>query len=90
MNPMTLTNATRTLAKDQPEYISLDIFDEVTETGVPTMSSLWTPTKKELRMLNEGGAVQLSLLGVDHPPVFLGVQALDPENIVHDGSASND
>lgn len=76
MQPMTLTNATRTLAKDQPEYISLDIFDEVSEAGAPTMSSLWTPTEEELAILNDGGAVQLSILGTQHPPVFLGAQPI--------------
>ncbi len=76
MQPMTLTNATRTLAKDQPEYIPLDIFDERSDSGVPTMSSLWRPSDEELDMLIAGGSVHLSILGVDHPPVVLSVQAL--------------
>ncbi len=73
MIPMPLTNATRTLAKDQPEFIELDIFDEILN-GVPHMSSLWIPSPEELEVLNAGGGVHLCILGTQHPPVYLSAQ----------------
>lgn len=73
MIPVDLSNATRTLAKDQPEYMPLDIVDSVAD-GVPQMDSVWAPTPEELALLNDGGLVTLSILGTQHPPVFVAVQ----------------
>ena len=68
MNPLKLESPTRTLAKDQPEYMPLDIVDTV-EGGVPMMSSAWTPSSEELAALNRGEHVTLVVIGTQHPPV---------------------
>jgi len=71
--PVSLTNATRTLAEDQPEYFPLDIVDSEM-SGVSQMDSVWAPTNEELALLKAGGLVTLSILGTQHPPVFISVQ----------------
>jgi hypothetical protein len=38
------------------------------------MTSVWEPTPKELAMLQEGGAVRLSIIGTLHPPVMITTQ----------------
>ncbi len=73
MIAVNLTNATRTLAEDQPEYFPLDIVDSEMN-GVSQMDSIWAPTDEELVLLNDGGLVNLSILGTQHPPVFISVQ----------------
>lgn len=73
MQALTLSNATRTLAKDQPEYTPLDILDEEID-GVNHMSSFWVPNQEELDALNRGAVVRLVILGASHPPVGVLVE----------------
>ena len=73
MLPLRVSNATRILAEDQDEYHALAILDEEID-GVNHMTSVWEPTPAELKMLNEGGAVRLTILGTGHPPVKLSTQ----------------
>ena len=73
MLPLRVSNATRILAEDQDEYHALAILDEEI-CGVNHMTSVWEPTPAELKMLNEGGAVRLTILGTGHPPVKLSTQ----------------
>ncbi|KZZ22337.1 hypothetical protein A3753_12890 [Sulfitobacter sp. HI0082] len=73
MQPLRITNATRVLAEAQDEYYALAILDEVID-GTPHMTSVWEPTPKELAMLQEGGAVRLSIIGTVHPPVMITTQ----------------
>lgn len=73
MLPLRVSNATRILAEDQDEYHALAIVDEKID-GVNHMTSVWEPTPAELKMLNEGGAVRLTILGTGHPPVKLSTQ----------------
>ena len=72
MQAMPLSNATRTLATDQPEYGSLDVLDIKTQLG-NAMVSVWRPTEQERQQLINGGELQLSVLGTVHPPVELVV-----------------
>lgn len=73
MQPLRITNATRVLAETQEEYYALAILDEVID-GVPQMTSVWEPTPRELAMLQDGGAVRLTILGTTHPPVMITAQ----------------
>lgn len=73
MLPLRITNLTRVLAESQDEYYALAIRDEIVD-GINHMTSVWEPTPAELRMLNEGGAVRLTILGLAHPPVMLTTQ----------------
>lgn len=73
MQPLRISNATRVLAETQDEYYALAIRDEVVD-GVNHMTSVWEPTPKELRDLQMGGAVLLTILGEVHPPVAITTQ----------------
>jgi len=64
-------NQTRRLADSQDEYNALSISDETHEVYGNIMSSIWEPTPAELAILNQGGFVRLSIVGVLHPPVLL-------------------
>jgi len=72
MLPLRIKGATRVLAESQDEYHALAIKDELLD-GHPVMVSRWEPTPRELKVLNEGGAVSLSIMGTIHPPVLIGV-----------------
>lgn len=73
MLPLRSPNATRILAEDQDEYYALAILDEIID-GQPQMTSIWEPTPRELQELISGGAVRLTILGINHPPVSLTTQ----------------
>lgn len=73
MEAVKLLNATRTLAEDQNEFSNLDIMD-ADVGGNNCMFSVWEPTEEELKILNDGGKIQLGIMGVQHPPVLLLVQ----------------
>ena len=73
MLPLRISGATRILAETQDEYYALAIRDEEVD-GCNQMTSVWEPTPTELAMLNAGGAVRLTILGVGHPPVALSTQ----------------
>ena len=73
MRPLRIADATRVLAETRDEYYALAIKDEVIE-GVNHMTSAWEPTPAELKHLQEGGSVRLSVLGSGHPPVMITTQ----------------
>lgn len=73
MLPLRIANATRILAETQDEYYALAIKDEIID-GTNQMTSVWEPTPSELKMLNAGGAVRLTILGTGHPPVMITAQ----------------
>lgn len=82
-------NATRRLAKDQPEYRQLSVADVVIinnpevrnaqahelllDGGVPAMQTVWQPSPEELAVLMRGGRLHLTIMGRVHPPVALEV-----------------
>ncbi len=77
MEPGIIPRATRDLAKPQGwderrhgECGSLLIRDDI-HGGQPVMLSRWVPTEVELAMLNNGGSVELMIVGRAHPPVSL-------------------
>ena len=41
--------------------------------GTPAVASFWHPTPTELALLAQGAAVRLTVLGMTHPPLMLGV-----------------
>lgn len=41
--------------------------------GTPAVISYWKPTPLELALLTSGAPVRLSVLGLTHPPLMLGV-----------------
>lgn len=43
------------------------------DPGVPGVVSYWQPSAEQLRLLNAGRPVWLSVLGVTHPPMAIGV-----------------
>jgi hypothetical protein len=50
----------------------LYVREEITRHG-PAMASAWFPTIEELRLLQAGAPVILSVMGEAHPPVAVGV-----------------
>jgi hypothetical protein len=38
-----------------------------------TVTSYWRPNAEELEMLNAGHSIELTVWGVTHPPVYVGV-----------------
>jgi hypothetical protein len=48
----------------------------VSYDGIAVVMSYWKPTSEELAVLNDGGSVALSVIGVTMPPVMLSV---DPQ-----------
>ena len=73
MQALPLSNVTRVLATDQPEYEPLHICDMAMSGGGNAMVSVWRPSKEERQQLINGGEIQLSILGTAHPPVMLVV-----------------
>ena len=66
-----IEGATRSLGKSQG-YLELTIRDEVVH-GQPRMVSAWEPTPSELKLLNTGATIKVSILGTIHPPILLEV-----------------
>jgi hypothetical protein len=62
------------LAESQDEYFALAIVGQPDANGENMMTSVWEPTLAELKQLNEGGAVRLTILGSVHPPVMMATQ----------------
>lgn len=72
-----IEGCTRELGKSQG-YLVLPVRDEVVD-GVPYMVTAWEPTPEELKLLNAGAKIHLSILGNGHPPVKLEVAPLKQE-----------
>lgn len=77
MIPKRIEGATRYLgapvgwkAPESGPCVHLAIRDEATP---PAMVSAWEPTPAELLRLAAGAPVLLTVAGIAHPPVFVGV-----------------
>lgn len=55
--------------------------EQVLPTGVkvPTVTSFWSPSPEELEALKNGGLVVLTIVGVTHPPVMVGVGEVEAD-----------
>ena len=51
--------------------------DDSDDGSIPVVASYWKPTPDELRDLNDGGAVELVVMGMTHPP--LSIRTAAPE-----------
>lgn len=73
-----IEGATRTLLapSDNPEVKPLGIRDIVYEGGIPAVMSAWMPSPEELKALNAGEPVYLSIFGTNMPPAFVGVKGV--------------
>ena len=58
---------------------SLAVVDIPASQGRPMMISAWFPTPDEVKLLQAGQPVYLSVWGTAHPPVGLWVPALGEE-----------
>lgn len=67
-----ILGCTRELGKAQG-FIGLPIRDAISNSGLPVMQSVWTPSPDELAALNAGANVLLEVIGTAHPPVMLSV-----------------
>lgn len=70
-----IPGATRVLGKSQG-YLGLairdqEMLDKAENKIVNSMTSAWLPTPKELQILNAGGAVHVTIFGLDHPPMLV-------------------
>lgn len=70
-------NATRILGKQQG-YLSLPVRDEamhcaVADALIPTMTTAWLPTPKELAAINAGAPIHVRIFGTEHPPMMVDV-----------------
>ena len=89
MDIIPIPGANMNLAEHQDEYLTMPVRAEtitvvVRDDGavddVPCLSSAWKPTRDELALLLDGGYVQLRILGTQHPPVMITVEA-SPEQL---------
>lgn len=66
---------TRILGKAQG-FLGLPVRDEVVEHAgerYAVMVTAWEPTPAELEALNSGAFVEITMFGVGHPPILVGV-----------------
>lgn len=47
--------------------------DAVTGPDTPTMTTAWLPNEGELLALSLGAAIHVKLIGVQHPPIMVGI-----------------
>jgi len=82
MNIIVIPGANVNMAEHQDEFLTLpvkarnvtvDVGDGSVD-NVPAMSSAWKPTRSELAMLLDGGYIELTILGTQHPPIMLNVE----------------
>lgn len=71
-------NTTVTLATEQPEYQDLPIVLEERENGDPVLTSYWQPSPEERAEIAAGGLIKLSVLGLNHPPVWIDSFPVEP------------
>ncbi len=69
-----IDKATRVLGKSQG-YLGLPIRDEILKDGTKIMVSSWEPTPTELERLNNGASVKVQVIGTQHPPINIEVDA---------------
>jgi hypothetical protein len=72
-----IEGSTRIIGKSQG-YMGLPIRDDAVNCSVngdntPTMTTAWLPTPAEMNALNAGAAVHVTIVGVAHPPIIVGV-----------------
>ena len=77
MQIVRIEGSTRIIGKSQG-YMGLPIRDDAVNCSVngdntPTMTTAWLPTPAELSALNAGAAVHVTIVGVAHPPIIVGV-----------------
>ena len=82
MNIIQIPGANMNLAEHQDEFLTLPVkarnvtvdAGDGTVEDVPAMSSAWKPTRTELALLLDGGYIELTVLGTQHPPIMLNVE----------------
>jgi hypothetical protein len=57
--------------QDDLECHAIPVTDVVYPQGVRALMSFWQPTAEELAVLNAGGLIGLSVIGVTMPPVAI-------------------
>lgn len=77
MDIVVVRGVTRLVGKRQG-YRGLPIRDEIINCAVggpatPCMASVWRPSPAELAALNDGGAIEVKIVGTLHPPILVGV-----------------
>ena len=77
MQIVRIEGSTRIIGKSQG-YMGLPVRDAAVNCSVngdntPTMTTAWIPTPAELNALNAGAAVHVTIIGVSHPPISVGV-----------------
>lgn len=81
MNPVDITERTRAIGAPLNWGQSLDgpcgilcVRDGVDlQSGARTMASLWKPSGEDLRLLNLGLPILLTIFGVEHPVVSMSM-----------------
>ena len=80
MTPAKITGETRSIGKPanwneatMGECGALSVRDEI-DRGFNTMNSVWRPSADELRMLQNGAGVRLTIWGDVHPVVSMSVE----------------
>ena len=78
-----IRGCTRVIGKSQGYYglplRDIIINDSVTGPDTPAMVTAWFPTPDELKALNAGAPIHLTVVGRGHPRVMLGVGELPQE-----------
>ena len=61
---------TREMAKNQPQFLTLPIRDEIAADGTPLMTAQWEFTPQEVAAVQNGAPFMLSVLGTSWPPLL--------------------
>lgn len=86
-----IADATRTVGKSQG-YMGLPIRDEIINCsvngeGTPSMVTAWFPTPDELKALQAGAPIHVSIIGISHPPIMLRVGSLPDDVPPHEAAS---
>lgn len=76
MEMLRIAGFTREMAKNQSEYTTLAIRDDIIRNekmAFHCMVSAWQPTPDELAALNAGAPIYLSIFNGPYPPDTIGV-----------------
>lgn len=81
-----IKDCTRVVGKSQG-YLGLPVRDitvndAVSGPGTPAMQTAWEPTPGELKLIQAGNSIILTVLGTSHPPVILTVDGLSEDESV--------
>lgn len=74
----------------QPVKCGMLPIRDTTIDGIPCMQSVWKPDANELAHIARGGHVVLTVYGMGHPPVWVGVESVEVDAERSPGPTASD